>query len=971
MNYPITRNGDLIYTFTHASGTLTTRILGESVVDLQVTLPEYFEFLTGDMLTIAGEGNFILTKPDFQQLASNRYEYKLKFVAEHYQLANTQFMFYDENNQLTKGDFFLTENLLGFVGHVVKNANRNSFGWAVGTVQDSDYINMNFSGDNCLNVLSRLSTDFGVEFWVSGKTINFSKKGANSGLSFRYGKGNGLRSLTRNESEKKPVTRLFVFGSNKNLPEDYRGFGRRLLMPESDGLYLEKNVLQHGINEHTEIFDIKPERTGTITDVAGDIYTFTDSTIDFDLNNHLLQGISAKVHFQTGQLAGYSFEIRENGYNHTTKTVTINQNQDETAWVLPSELLRPQVGDKYIFIDVSMPDSYVEAAEQKLKTEAQAWIDQHSIRKVKYVAPTDPLYLKNNAITVNLGDYVNIQMVEGGIDSDIRVTGRIVSLENLHDQQLELQDNVNISALIQQVHYQKEVERAITRNQLSNAARSRLNWRTSQETLSMIFNPATGKMDGDKIEAGTITTQHLSVGTYSQNFRLVGVTFEPGYDGDNTKLGWTSGTLVHNIFEENNGIWYITGGVVSGLEVSKAYYLYFKCDKSSQDTEIIVTQGRLKVDEYVGFYTLWVGILNSVIDGWRAFTSTYGLTTINGAQMSTGFMRNTLGDPILDLDNRVFYGSFRFGNTGEDIQEAFDVVRTEVENAVLEAENAASTALRAAAITDYLFTTIDGNIVATGTLLVGNAFGNNAGITGVGSASDSVFIWGGSDYASRNSAPIQLKRNGDAIFKQIQAEGGKIGPFTITSHALTYGDSSVSNNKYMTLDVLKEVRMGQTQTNTNNRREIILSADNSQRPYLMRLENTFTGYGYNFGLGISVDGGILGDVALTVEKGGTYLLGSVHFGSGGLSKTTSNYSMTKNDTAILVASGLIITLPTAPSAGRIVYIVMDTFGGTTVRTTNGTRIYARDYYGSGGTQIIVAAPGIQLMYFNTGWYKIG
>lgn len=951
MNYEVTRGGVSLATIKHPTGTITSRILGESVIDMAFARPDYFEFHTGDMIHIGGYGNFILTIPNFKKKAANHYEYNLKFVAEHYTLANTQFMFYDSLNQLTKGEFFLTETLEGFVDLVIKNANRNSFGWNKGSIQGSDYINMNFSNDNCLGVINRLSEEFGVEFWFAGKTLNFSKKGNSSGLSFRYGKGNGLREITRNEADHKPVTRLFAFGSNTNLPEDYRSMQRRLIMPDADGLYLEKNVDQYGVIEHTEFFDIKPERIGIIT-YTDSPYTFRDSTIDFDLNSHLLPGMSAKVNFLTGQLGGYTFEVAEGGYNNTTKQITILQNKDETAWKLPSDLISPAIGDKYVFIDVSMPQSYVDAAEEKLKNEAQVWLDQNSIRKVQYTAPTDPLYLKQNNITIALGDYVNIQLVEAGVNSDIRVTGKIVNLQNLYDQQLELQDKVNISALVTQISYLREVERAMTRNQLTDAARSRLNWRTSQETLNMIFNPVTGKMDGAKIEAGTITTQHLSVGTYSQNFRLVGVIFKPGYEGDNTKFAWTSGTLVHNILEENNGIWYVTGGVATNLEVSKAYYLYFKCSKTSADTEIILTQARLAESEYPGFYTLWVGILNSVTDGYRAFTSTYGLTTINGAQISAGFMRNTLGDPVLDIDNRVFYGSFRFGD-GTDVQSAFDTVRTDVENAVAEAENAASTALRAAAITDYLFTTIDGNIVATGTLLVGNAYGNNAGITGVGVPDDSVFLWAGVPYAERNSAPIQLRRNGDAIFNQLQAKGGKIGSFNITFTGLTY-DISGSYFNLLTNDGLKVGKVVNA-----GRREFFFAYEHS----LPSVQIKSTGYwgGKNTALSLECSASTSKNIALDVKSGDTVIGGAFYESS--IKKVSSTYTCNENDRIIITTAGYVY-LDSGSAKGRKI---------TVISHASGTRVYGNGiniYNVAGGSgQYVEFSDAAYTFYFDgLNWY---
>ena len=56
-------------------------------------------------------------------------------------------------------------------------------------------------------------------------------------------------------------------------------------------------------------------------------------------------------------------------------------------------------------------------------------------------------------------------------------------------------------------------------------------------------------------------------------------------------------------------------------------------------------------------------------------------------------------------------------------------------------------------------TTIDGNVVATGTLLVGNESGANGGLTGVGGAND-IFLWGGSTFANRANAEVWFKRNG-------------------------------------------------------------------------------------------------------------------------------------------------------------------------------------------------------------------
>lgn len=61
---------------------------------------------------------------------------------------------------------------------------------------------------------------------------------------------------------------------------------------------------------------------------------------------------------------------------------------------------------------------------------------------------------------------------------------------------------------------------------------------------------------------------------------------------------------------------------------------------------------------------------------------------------------------------------------------------------------------------NWYTTTISGNIITTGTVLLGNyETGANGGITGTGGIDD-VFLWGGSNYAGRNTAPIRILRNG-------------------------------------------------------------------------------------------------------------------------------------------------------------------------------------------------------------------
>jgi hypothetical protein len=120
-----------------------------------------------------------------------------------------------------------------------------------------------------------------------------------------------------------------------------------------------------------------------------------------------------------------------------------------------------------------------------------------------------------------------------------------------------------------------------------------------------------------------------------------------------------------------------------------------------------------------------------------------------------------------------------------------DNAQADATTALANSQNALETAARAALVTDGLVTIIDGNLVATGTLLVGDATHINGGITGVtDQGDDSIRNWNGADFANRYSAKYRVTEAGklyasDAeISGKITAESGMIGNFTIDGEGL-------------------------------------------------------------------------------------------------------------------------------------------------------------------------------------------
>nr|DAQ18899.1 MAG TPA: Neck appendage protein [Caudoviricetes sp.] len=128
----------------------------------------------------------------------------------------------------------------------------------------------------------------------------------------------------------------------------------------------------------------------------------------------------------------------------------------------------------------------------------------------------------------------------------------------------------------------------------------------------------------------------------------------------------------------------------------------------------------------------------------------------------------------------------------EDIENKVADIQTDLQNAInnakaliaIETQNRQQTDTNVSKLvnkTNFLSDTyIEGNTVATGTMILGNSLGVQAGITGVGAANNDVRLWAGSNYTNRANAPFRVLQDGTLhatnahISGQIEAQSGKI-----------------------------------------------------------------------------------------------------------------------------------------------------------------------------------------------------
>lgn len=663
---------------------------GDDTVDITVKSPYPQKYDIGDKITIFGRDYTLNRLPRPKKTGAFAFEYTLQFEGVQYDLLRAS---YDvtidtTNNQLqdVQGDS-LTGDLRRFLTVLVANANRVFPGkWSLGECPDTaSDVTLTFGeSDNCLSVLQSILGKFDESYFfdieISGGRyiINIKTKSNILPFTLEFGKGNGLYMLSRdNVSSANIITRLKVYGSTSNITNKYRA--DRLCLPgKSKGQsYIEKPeaVAKYGIFEGRKHFEnIKPTFTGHVQSVGESGVEFIDTSISFDLNakeadgvttRYLIDGVNAKIHFNSGNLAGYEFDIVK--YDHATHKVTLRRFTDDRGDVFPSETslaFKIGVGNEYKILNIALPPELEAKAEAELEEAGNKYYDQNSQPKVQYSLSVTRAFIEKHFATdagiVNVfipGNYVPIKDPDIGVDKSVRIKSITRNILNPYEYSLTISDTVTTSVTNRVISDIIDIDKIIEINNLNDHARARANWRSSREVLDMVFDPE-GDYYTDKIKPNSIDTLALSVGAKSMQFALSNTIFKPNYGGDVNVMKWQGGVLTHyTISEESARSWNIQDGEITFNESSRPYYIYAKCSKSSEQGQFVITEKQYKVEQEPDCYYFWVGVVYSVDADIKARTLSllYGFTTINGRYIKTGRIESSgNGQSFFDLDSNQF-----------------------------------------------------------------------------------------------------------------------------------------------------------------------------------------------------------------------------------------------------------------------------------------------------------------------------
>ena len=703
------------------SATQNISLMGDDNIQLSIISTELMDFEKGDKIIVCGEEYTIRTRATREMKTDRYYQYDAVFYGVMYELMKTQYRNADESGKSTAMTFDLTYSIRDFVKVIIYNMNRDYPGlWAFDedNCPDTEPRTISFSKQNCLQVLQSLCSDdnFKLEFRISQnngvRTIHIGKFGTKvippSGADyFEWGKGGGLFTLKDQKVDDKAIiTRLWVEGGTTNIRSNYRDYSERLQLPcpkrmnknehtLSDGTvipansemigidddskrYIEDAKLAHeiGSEEDSEQYDdIYPKRTGKVTAIVeDDINSFIDDAMDFDLNEkddngtkYLINGVTAKITFISGRLAGQQFEVKaDGGYDHSAKKFTIIPFTDKRGLTIPTtdnDAFRIEVGNDYKITDINLPESYENNAEEDLWYAGYDDFKPRTQSRVQYALTFDRSYFLENmpddseTSVFKVGDYVPVRDVRFGVEKSIRIQKISRNLLVDHDYSLTLSDTTTISISQQTVIDVIEHNKIIEANRLKDLSKARRGWRTTEELRNMVYD-TDGYFDPENIRPNSIDTNMLTVGSKSQQFVLIGVVMQANVNGNANRFDASSGILAHLTIDENTIRQWTLGELSVTLSEQGGYYVFAKCSKTGNNGVFVVTQTQYKFEptEDPNNYYFQIGIISSLYsdDNFRDFVTTYGFTRINGKTITTGAIVTSDGECYLDLDGNKF-----------------------------------------------------------------------------------------------------------------------------------------------------------------------------------------------------------------------------------------------------------------------------------------------------------------------------
>ena len=472
-------------------------LMGDYYIQLPFSLKNQTSFPRGSYIIYKGRKFEIMSNvtPEFDNNTGG-YKYTLNFWAQqnHMKRCCVQWL----AGEVSETTFSDTTDLASFGNLIADNMNRFLGGtnWKVGAVPaDLDKMTklVSFAGDSCWDGLANIAKVFEVEWWTieNGAEVWIYFGKLELGSPERFERGEVVSSIPAKKGDDSNYgTRFFVFGSTRNIPNDYGNTQqggvtnhvseKRLHLP--NGMqYIDawENIASGDVVEKVVYFeDVYPKNTDTITDITTikrklegsessdtfDAYVMTCANTPF-LPSDTIVGETLRCVFTSGSLKDQEFEIAlidndnnvidpekwkpEDGFNKKFEVIAKTENSgDGNVLIIPNKDLHPEVGDTMVLTGIELPKERIAEAEQDLLKVGKSWAIKNSSDTNVYDCPTNPVYCQLNDKNYEAGQKVLLVGSNFGVDGrQSRIQGFEKKLYNEYIATYTVGDNTVYSRL--------------------------------------------------------------------------------------------------------------------------------------------------------------------------------------------------------------------------------------------------------------------------------------------------------------------------------------------------------------------------------------------------------------------------------------------------------------------------------------------------------------------------------------------
>lgn len=388
-----------------------------------------------------------LQKPTYNS-STGGYDYELQMNAYYWKWKNKIFKYTPEHAG-SEASWSLTASLDVQLGVFLRNLKAlgynyrgTDFTFSIDDTVENKAVAMTYDNMNLLDALFSMAGEdkWNCDCWITDNVIHFGRN--EFGDAVKIERGVEASAITRSESQGTYATRIYAFGSTKNIPTNYRptdeqavvnGVVQKRLMLPADTPYIDayEGMSQEEAIEDVVVFDdVYPRRVGTLSDVhtrteeveneggtkeTVTYYRYKDTGLEFK-EEYIIEGQELKIRFQSGKLNGMEFGVI---FNPSPKDETrgeqlweIVRNEDYGR-PLPDDMMYPANGDEYILsgFDIQLvSDQYIPEAEQELKEKAQKYADKVKKDDGTYPTTLSSSWVKEDLIsrTFEFGQRINL-----------------------------------------------------------------------------------------------------------------------------------------------------------------------------------------------------------------------------------------------------------------------------------------------------------------------------------------------------------------------------------------------------------------------------------------------------------------------------------------------------------------------------------------------------------------------------------